>query len=221
MTESKIELKKCLLWVDVETNGLQNKHRLLEIACILTDLNMEHRYGVFQTTCMPYDPQLNVSQEQIVNKLFADADDVVKEMHTANGLWLSLRKTGVLYTHAAEELLVEWIKDLSDAHGLEKPILAGSSVHFDRKILDREMPTLMTKVNYRNMDVSSIRRALEWWTGVEVVSENQNKAHRAAADIEYSLEEAKRIQETLQDLTVRLKAKEEVTEEEVPEDLVN
>jgi oligoribonuclease len=43
----------------------------------------------------------------------------------------------------------------------DRPVMAGSSVHFDRAFLREHLPLVESQFHYRNLDVSSIRTFME------------------------------------------------------------
>jgi hypothetical protein len=67
-------------------------------------------------------------------------------------------------------------------------ILAGNSIHQDRKFIDREWPELAQRLHYRMLDVSAWKVYFEGAKGKKFV---KREAHRALDDIQGSIEELK------------------------------
>lgn len=68
--------------------------------------------------------------------------------------------------------------------------LCGSSPHFDRDCLKRQMPRVAALLHYQSIDVTSWLLPLSWWqTGINdnKPAQNGKTRHRAAEDIEDSL----------------------------------
>lgn len=160
-----------MLWADVETTGLEDDATVLEIAFTLTSPHLEvldsfHR--VLQAT--PAD----------IKKMNA----LVHKMHTGNGLIAeSLASTVTLYE--AEEDACKWLWPLIPAR--EVP-LCGSSVHFDRKMLARDLPRVEAHTKYRNIDVSTLTElALRWNRYAYDTLPTPMKRHRSQPDITDSI----------------------------------
>ena len=67
-------------------------------------------------------------------------------------------------------------------------ILAGNSIHQDRKFIDKEWPKLAEKLHYRMLDVSAWKVYFEGALGKKFLKKEQ---HRALDDINGSIEELK------------------------------
>lgn len=69
----------------------------------------------------------------------------------------------------------------------DKPVLlAGNSIHQDRKFIDNEWPRLASKLHYRMLDVSAWKVVFEGKYGKKFA---KPEAHRALSDIRGSIEE--------------------------------
>ena len=77
-------------------------------------------------------------------------------------------------------LVKEWFGD--------EVILAGNSIHQDRKFIDREWPRLAAKLHYRMLDVSAWKVYFEGAMGKKFM---KREAHRALDDIQGSIDELK------------------------------
>ena len=73
-------------------------------------------------------------------------------------------------------------------------ILAGNSIHQDRKFIDREWPELAKRLHYRMLDVSAWKVYME---GARRKKFTKREEHRALDDIRGSIEELKYYTEML------------------------
>lgn len=156
-----------LLWVDIETSGLdEHTARLLEVGMVLTDDMLEE-----------------VAYIDVVlgwrNPHEMEMPDEVREMHTRSGLLDEVARSR-LCLREAEDLLVAWVKH----HGAEGLYMAGSGVHFDRRWLRHLMPSLAGCFHYRNFDMTTLRYFLG--------TAKTEPAHRALADLRQSIEDLRR-----------------------------
>lgn len=165
--------KATLLWMDLEMTGLDPVHdRILEVACVATDwkLNVISEY----TAVVKVSPLL--MRRRMVGEFWRKN----KESYEA---LLAQNKDG-RSAKAVERELVAWVK-----HNFGKEvILAGNSIHQDRKFVDREWPELSQMLHYRMLDVSAWKVYFENALGKKFV---KREAHRALDDINGSIEELK------------------------------
>jgi oligoribonuclease len=66
----------------------------------------------------------------------------------------------------------------------EKPIIAGSSIHFDRRFMAKYMPELDARFSHQHYDVSSMKLFAE---SQGMSKFKKAEAHRAVADIDESI----------------------------------
>jgi oligoribonuclease len=162
-----------LLWVDLEMTGLDpQKDKILEVAAIATDWNFKE-YATFESV---------IHQPPAV---LGRMDTWCMTQHGASGL--TERVKGSKMSEAeAEKLLI----DLVDAHfNSGKPvILAGNSIHMDRRFIIESWPKLDEKLHYRMLDVSAWKIVFE---GKYRKKFSKSENHRALEDIRGSIEELK------------------------------
>lgn len=163
-----------LVWVDIETTGLDPERDLvLEVAFLLSD-DVLH-------------PILDESYV-IHHRTLPPMDTVVREMHGKNGL-LDEVSNAILPPTAVEVLLQDFLKHYV---GKEPLTLAGSSPHFDRAFLRKHMHSVEALFHYRMVDVSTVKELAKRWR--PSVYESRPKGlqkHRALSDIHDSIEELK------------------------------
>ena len=162
-----------IAWIDIETTGLDRKRAsVLEVAFVLTDDDL----GVIDD----YESVINTS-----DFILDSMGEWCQEQHAESGLIEEIE------SGKGKPLLVveKDICDLLDRHkGEEQPALAGSSVHFDRDFIRRDMPDLHSRLHYRNIDVSSFKEMFQKW-GLDPYENETEKAHRAMQDILRSIDE--------------------------------
>lgn len=164
-----------LVWIDLEMTGLDpERHVIVEIACIVTDANLNPLDEGVSYIVVASDAQL------------ALMDEVVIDMHTKSALLPEIPNG--ISTEDAEQLVLTYVKQ----HITEpkKAPLAGSSIYVDRMFLNKYMPTLDSYLHYRLVDVSSVKElARRWYPRSYYASPAKEGNHRALADIADSIRE--------------------------------
>lgn len=162
-----------LIFVDIETSGLDiHKDVIFEVAALPVNGNLE-----------PLDEGFTVVVWSAEEEL--DIDPFVKEMHTRNGLLAEIA-TG-MWLEEASAMLVEYVERFADRNQIP---MSGSSIHFDRKFLEQEMPKFEQWFHYRCIDVSTVKELWKrWFPGMG--EPPKVKAHRALPDCYESVAELK------------------------------
>jgi oligoribonuclease len=174
-------------WLDFETTGfddLHNKeiydHKILEIGLVVTD-------GHFKPIA-----KLTLVVHHDHETLMPLCDDVVKAMHTKNGLFAEVAAS-TLSLAEAERAAIEFLE--SHGVGPKASPLTGNGISFDRNYLKVHMPALNEHFHYRNFDISAVK---EFIKTIEPGLEPAKKlAHRALDDILESIAEAKHYRKLL------------------------
>lgn len=171
---SELQDPSNLVWIDLETTGLDPETcAILEIATIVTDKDLN---------VIAQGPNLVIHQPEHV---LAGLDDWGKRQHEASGLLAEVRRSRVALTEAEEATLASVA-----AHCPPGACpLAGSSVCFDRRFLIKHMPRLNAYLNYRQVDVSTVKELVKRWYPDKAIPEGKASRHRALADILDSIEE--------------------------------
>ena len=162
-----------LLWVDLEMTGLEPaKDRILEVAAIATDWDFKEvaRYEAVQKV----DDEL--VRKRMVGDFWEKYASVRDSLVTQNESGRS--------PETIENELLEFL-DKNFAKG-ERVLLAGNSIHQDRKFIEREWPSLNARLHYRMLDVSAWKVVFE---GKYKKRFTKPEAHRALDDIQGSIEE--------------------------------
>ncbi|NCU38641.1 oligoribonuclease [Candidatus Saccharibacteria bacterium] len=174
MTESTTK-PKTILWIDLEMTGLEpTKDRIMEVAVIATD--WEFKEIANHTAIVKVAPDL--MSERMVGEFWDTFPDVRTALQAQNG--------GGVSPQTAEDQLLHFI----DEHfaGEERVLLAGNSIHQDRKFIDNEWPRLSKRLHYRMLDVSAWKVVFE---GKYKKKFAKPEAHRALDDIRGSIQELK------------------------------
>jgi oligoribonuclease len=166
-----------LLWLDMEMTGLEvSKEVIIEVACIVTDLNFRELES-FETV---------VKQPQ---SYLDNMDAWNKEHHGKSGL------TAKVPFGMEPDMVEAKLVDMIDKHFPEskndlkkRPILAGNSIMQDRLFIDKYFKTLAARLHYRMVDVSSYKVIIT--NKFEIEYKKQN-SHRALDDIRESIGESR------------------------------
>lgn len=162
-----------LLWMDLEMTGLDTENDvILEVAAEITDFDFK--------TIDSYEAIIKQPKEQVTalmqkNQWWADfptnRDDFLQKIETGKEL-----------SQVEQELII-----LVEKHfGQEPAVLAGNSIHNDRKFITKYWPQLDLKLHYRMLDVSAWKVLMQGKYGVKF---EKQEVHRAFDDIQASIAE--------------------------------
>ena len=166
---------KYILWMDLEMTGLDPVlDRILEVGAVITDwdFNEVARYEAVKKV----GPRL--MKQRMVGD-FWDSYPAVRDalmaqnMTGKNGRTVENELLGFINEHIGSE---------------EKVLLAGNSIHQDRRFITNEWPRLDERLHYRMLDVSAWKVVFE---GKYKKKFAKPEAHRAIEDIQGSIEELK------------------------------
>ena len=166
--------KDRLVWLDMEMSGLDpEKEKILEIAMIITDGNLE---------IVAEGPVLVIHQSDAV----LDAmDSWNKGTHGKSGL-IDKVKASVMTDDAAQAICLDFIKQHLKPGASP---MCGNTIHQDRRFMARYMPELEAYFHYRNIDVSTVKELCKRWQPQTAKQFVKQQAHTALADIIESIEE--------------------------------
>ena len=160
-------MPKKLLWIDLEMTGLDpEKQVIIEVAAVVTDFSL--------TEIARYESLVHHAPE-----VLAGAEDWPKE-HMQE-LFTEVAQAEKNNDEVQAEL-IEFVR----THFDEPAILAGNSIHQDRRFIRASWPLLEQKLHYRMLDVSTLK---VWLEGTKGVSYEKKEAHRALGDILESISE--------------------------------
>jgi oligoribonuclease len=163
-----------LIWIDLEMTGLiPEKHRIIEIATIVTDANLE---------VLAEGPAIAVRQSPAD---LAVMDEWNTRQHGQSGLTQRVRDSAIGEAEAERrtlEFLARWVP-------ANKSPMCGNSICQDRRFLARWMPGLERHFHYRNLDVSTLKELCLRWAPDVAKGFTKESTHLALADIRDSITE--------------------------------
>ncbi len=167
---------KYILWVDLEMTGLNpTKDVIQEVGAIITDWDFKElgRY------------------ESIVKQ----PRELVEQLMNENPWFLEYEGNRQAFLDTAEQgkpleqVEAELISFIDEHIGTASPVLlAGNSIHMDRRFIDTYWPNLSKLLHYRMLDVSAWKVVFE---GKYKKKFAKPETHRAFEDIRGSIEELK------------------------------
>ena len=174
MTKAAFKPEK-ILWIDLEMTGLDPfNDRILEVAAIVTDWNFKE--------VATYDAVKKVGTRLIKKRMIGEFWDSYPTVRDA----LIKQNEGGKHGRVVENELISFIDSFIGPEG--KVLLAGNSIHQDRKFIENEWPRLNDRLHYRMLDVSAWKVVFEGKYSKKFAKPEQ---HRALDDIRGSIEELK------------------------------
>jgi oligoribonuclease len=165
-----------LVWLDMEMTGLDpDRERIIEVATILTD---------GQLTEIAVGPELVIRQ---ADEILAAMDDWNTKHHGGSGLTQRVKESQITDAEAEAQTIA-----FINAHvpAKDRPVLAGNSIHQDRRFIRRYMPALEKRLHYRMVDVSTVKElARRWYPQATARQPAKKDTHRALDDIRESIDE--------------------------------
>jgi oligoribonuclease len=160
-----------LLWTDLEMTGLDfEKDQVLEIAIVLTDINLNIIYE---------KEWVFFHEENVLNNM----NDWSKENHFKSGLCEKVLSSKLKYEDCENELL-----NILKKYTLEKNVyIAGNSVYNDLVFIKKFMPLIYSWLHYRILDISTLKIIANSIYKIEKFQ--KDKKHRSKSDIYESIEE--------------------------------
>jgi len=165
-----------ILWIDLEMTGLDPiEDRILEIAAIVTDWKF--------TELATYEAAVKVGPRLVEKRMKVGKDFWDKYPHVREALVKQNNEEGRSGRTVENELLA-FIDEHFEAG--TPIILAGNSIHQDRRFIVNEWKRLDERLHYRMLDVTSWKIVFE---GMFHKKFAKPEAHRALDDIRGSIEE--------------------------------
>lgn len=165
-----------LVWLDMEMTGLDpEKERIIEVAIVVTDSNLE---------TVAEGPTLVIHQS---NEQLDAMDNWNKSTHGRTGL-IDKVKASTLTEAQAEDQLIAFLQQYVPAG---KSPMCGNSISQDRRFMFRYMPRLEEFFHYRNLDVSTLKELCKRWQPEVYKGFQKKNPHEALADIYESIAELK------------------------------
>ena len=163
-----------LVWLDCEMSGLDpEKERLLEIALIVTDAQLQTRIE---------GPVLVIHQS---DELLGRMDAWNRGTHGKSGLIDKVKASRLTEAEAEEQLMAFMRQYVSK--GISP--MCGNTIGQDRRFLVKYMPKLEAWFHYRNLDVSTLKELSRRWKPAVYESFRKQQRHTALADVHESIDE--------------------------------
>ncbi|HSE29056.1 MAG TPA: oligoribonuclease [Candidatus Saccharimonadales bacterium] len=162
-----------ILWIDLEMTGLNpNVDRIVEVGALITDWD----FNVLAT----YESGVKHDKELLqrlfkVNPWAADHAESTSQL-----LRLSAKSP------SSDKVQGELIAFVNDHFNNEPVLLAGNSIHQDRRFIRKYWPELEARLHYRMLDVSAFKVVM---MGKYNIKFEKTETHRALDDIKESIEE--------------------------------
>lgn len=165
--------KSNLVWIDLEMTGLDPlRDVIIEAAVLITDGDLN---------IIAHGPELAIHRSEAQLSVMNSWN---RQTHHGSGLIRRVRASEIEIDHAQTEI-VEFVQQWTNKG--QSP-LCGNSVHQDKRFLYQEMPQLVDWLNYRIIDVSTVKElAKRWYPELGKFVKQQN--HRALDDIRESINE--------------------------------
>lgn len=176
MSAAACAIKDPLVWIDLEMTGLDEATDvILEIACIITD-------GDLHTVA--HGPNIVVRHDEAT---LCRMNDWCTRTHRESGLWQRVVTSSTSMAEA-EAAVLAFVRAHVPMPGVA--LLAGNSIHVDRRFLAACMPSLLAHLHYRLVDVSTVKELCRrWYADVFEAAPKKALCHRALDDIEESIAE--------------------------------
>lgn len=161
-----------LVWIDLEMTGLDVETCVIvEVAAVITGDDLK--------PLAEYEAAIHQPEGAL-----ASMNDFVRNMHTQSGLLERVRASTVSVGQA-ERALCDLVAQFAKPR---EAVMAGNSIHVDRRFIGKYMPTLDGFLHYRQVDVSSLKVLAQAWYPALPKFEKR-KAHTALSDIRESIAE--------------------------------
>ncbi|EKM48218.1 uncharacterized protein PHACADRAFT_109265, partial [Phanerochaete carnosa HHB-10118-sp] len=123
-----------IVWIDLETTGNEVfRDTILEIAVIITDQHLREAHPGIQYVIKTDDKTLNSMHPECI------------KMHADSGLTAECKQS----PHTKEFVRDQVLAYIQEYVPKFKGVIGGSSVHFDKTILMREMPLITDWLKYQ------------------------------------------------------------------------
>mmetsp|Transcript_100820 Transcript_100820/g.291517 ORF Transcript_100820/g.291517 Transcript_100820/m.291517 type:complete len:202 (+) Transcript_100820:77-682(+) len=180
-------LRDALVWVDCEMTGLGGDggpggDTLLEVACIITTGELEIVAEGPNLVVHHCDAVLDGMSDWCKSHFGWCGNGVAKP-----GLLADMVRKSAHTMDEVDERLFEFVRShLQVGTG----VLAGNTVHMDKRFLDKFCPKFMGHLHYRLVDVSTVKELCKRWHPQEFrAAPEKRSCHRALDDIRESLAE--------------------------------
>ena len=164
-----------LFWLDLEMTGLGDDQVIIEIASLVTDANLN---------ILAEGPEIAINRtpEELENM-----EEWPAKQHSKSGLLARIKNSDINIDEAERQTL----RFLKKWGAKGRIPVCGNSIWVDRRFLHKEMPQLENYLNYRMVDVSSLKELVERWYPDSIRPPTKKNSHLAMNDIKESVAELK------------------------------
>jgi len=175
-------ISDAFVWVDCEMTGLRAEDRLLEIAVIVTDKDLTQLIRgpdlIIRQTAEVLDGMNDWCKKQFGWRSPQDFD--------ADNLAAKSLASEVTEEEAERQILAFLTPLVENGKGL----LAGNTIHVDKRFIDKFLPKFSAFLHYRIIDVSTVKELVRRWQPEQFSRAPAKECkHRALDDIEESIKE--------------------------------
>jgi oligoribonuclease len=170
-----------LIWLDMEMTGLDPSRCVpLQVAIVLTDPELRELDAMELAIWQPEDALMQM-------------EPFVRRMHTDNGLLERVRASETSVAQAERAMMQLVTRRCPFGTG----VLAGNSIHTDRRFLQVYFPAFDRYLHYRMVDVSSLKELALRWYGRDALFTKHLQLHTALEDVRESIDELRHYREHL------------------------
>jgi len=173
MNIDKHKLPTRLLWIDLEMTGLDpSSDLIIEVALEVTDFNFQTLATYEAVIKQPHDLVVKQMAKGGWWRTFPDSrNDLLEKMTEGKD---------------PDKIEAELIDILNEYFPNEPAVLAGNSIHNDRRFIAKAWPEFDLRLHYRMLDVSAFKVLMQGKYGINF---EKKEIHRAADDIQASIAE--------------------------------
>ncbi|ELR12432.1 exonuclease rnase t and dna polymerase iii, putative [Acanthamoeba castellanii str. Neff] len=188
-----------LMWVDIETASINPGSHVMEIAITLTDFWLNEIASYRSTIYAPRESlmqQLSDWSRDHHQRPKYGNDDCKKSL-----VDLCADSAISKPINAVEDEIINFLmENISDRpkNGLPRIYMAGSSLHLDKSVIERQFPRLNSLVSHQLVDVTVLLILTSRWSPSVSLGKPPNTSdHTAAGDVRSSLELLRYYKQTL------------------------
>jgi len=180
--------KDLIAFVDLETSGNENIDEIIEVGVSVWSWPEWKEVYAKDIVVWP-----SVAGLQRLNE-----NDVVREMHTKNGLLLDIGGDWGVPVERADDILDDDFLQFGSRGSSHIPLGGSGVLHFDRKYMIRDLPKFNSRLSYWALDVGVLRRM--FMMAGAVPADDNGKTHRALDDARVHAGEFKFYMEKIQEM---------------------
>ncbi|KAH8418088.1 hypothetical protein KR222_011573 [Zaprionus bogoriensis] len=172
-----------IVWMDLEMTGLEvEKDKILEVSCIITDKDLKVKSK---------ELSFAISHPE---QVYENMNEWCIKQHNESGLIDKCRQSEIK-PEQAENIILSFLKENIPER---KCPLAGNTIYMDRIFIQKYFPAVDQYLDYRIIDVSSIKElATRWCPEIADAAPKKGFAHRSLEDINESIAELQYYKEHL------------------------